>query len=49
MLSIAKRMVKREGRGQRSIQLVVVSIGTAGEDVNHPAGASIKHDRDLLS
>ena len=46
-------MVKREGRRQRSIQLVVVSIGTASEDVDHPAGASItyvsKHDRDLLS
>ena len=46
-------MVKGEGRRQRSIQLVVVSTGTASEDVDHPGGASItyvsKHDRDLLS
>ena len=46
-------MVKREGRRQRSIQLAVVSIDTASEDVDYPAGASItyvsKHDRDLLS
>ena len=45
--------VNGEGLRQRSIQLVVVSIGTASEDVDHPAGASItyvsKHDRDLLS
>ena len=42
-------MVKRKGQRQRSMQLVVVSIGTASEDVDHPAGASItyvsKHDR----
>ena len=42
MLSIAKRMVKREGRRQRPIQLAtVVSIGTDNEDTDDPRDASI--------
>jgi len=39
-LSIAKRVVKREGGRQRPIQLVaVVSVGTANEDIDHPGSA----------
>jgi len=35
MLSITKRMVKREEGRRRSIQFVAVIIGTANEDVDH--------------
>jgi len=35
--------MKKEGRRQRSVQRVVVSIGTANKDVDHPAGASISY------